>query len=238
MLQEADAHGSFDGVDEIIDLRLTLWNVGTRQPHYGNREACRDLNRGVFEALGAEMLIKQMLDQVRSNLASSTRTPSEQNWRFDKQLKIAEGNPSREKTLEKAIVRLDDEDQWANQIPTASGLVSPTADRSRNIDLVYRRAAKEFEFIELKRFASTQINDSGVAISTSRHGWRPPLQGNRTSASKRTREAGQPHICQAGSVGSLSAWFRKNPKVLATRAADDSGLSNFPLSSSLPGADA
>ena len=55
-----------------------------------------------------------------------------------------------------------------NQVPTASGLVSATSDRSRNLDLVCQSAPGRFEFIELKfksdnpLFAAIEILKAGV----------------------------------------------------------------------------
>jgi hypothetical protein len=46
---------------------------------------------------------------------------------------------------------------WVNQVPTASGLVSPTNDRHRNIDLVHRLAPGRYEFIELKLGSDTPL---------------------------------------------------------------------------------
>lgn len=140
----------FTGIDEIIELRLDIWRIGTRQPRYRNLEAAREL-RGRRAALGAEMLVEKMLDQIQSNWRSFSggRQPSIENWRFKKQLHISASNESREKSLEKAVARAAGE-AWVNQVPTASGLVSATSDRSRNLDLVYRLAPDRFEFIELK----------------------------------------------------------------------------------------
>src|SRR5262245_62090909 len=89
--------------------------------------------------LDAKGLIEAMVACLETNWAISPRRqagkrPSPKNWRFEAQLAIASHNQSPEKTLEKAIVGcLKD---WANQVPTASGLFGQYSDTHRNIDLV------------------------------------------------------------------------------------------------------
>ena len=58
-------------------------------------------------------------------------------------------NTSPEVMLERSIVRAAS-DNWANQVPTSSGLIGPHADKVRNIDLVQRLDENHFSFIELK----------------------------------------------------------------------------------------
>lgn len=92
--------------------------------------------------------------------AAGKRNPSEQNWRFTLQTAMSEHNPSREKTLEKRIARLAEggllqKDAWANQIPVASGLFGPDADKKAAVDLGFRRATGHFELIELKTDAGS-----------------------------------------------------------------------------------
>jgi hypothetical protein len=83
---------------------------------------------------------------------------------------------------------------------------------------------------------SIPINVSLVAINTSRQGCRPPDQGKRTIASSSIDSAGQPSSALPEIRGSIAGRSRKKPNAFATRAAEDSGLDNFPLSISLPGA--
>src|SRR5690349_862298 len=105
-------------------------------------------------------LLEAMLARVEANWAVSPnrlagKRPSAQNWRFQSMLGIAAHNQSPEKTLEKAIARLVQHDGWVNQVPTASGLFQASRDKSRNIDLVRRVAARSYEFIELKVHSDT-----------------------------------------------------------------------------------
>ena len=64
-------------------------------------------------------------------------------------------NRSEEKQLEKAMAR-ELGPTWTNQMPTASGLVT-SGERQRNVDLVHRVGAREFEFIELKVESDTPL---------------------------------------------------------------------------------
>ena len=85
---------------------------------------------------------------------------------------ISKNNPSLEKQLEKAIVQ-DLGEEWTNQMPTASGLVT-SGERQRNIDLVHLRDVREFELIELKvgsdtpLFAAIEILKNGMTYLFSR----------------------------------------------------------------------
>lgn len=86
----------------------------------------------------------------------STDGPSNENWRFEKQLDISVRNQSRETRLERLIARESGPD-WANQVPTASGLWSATADKRSCVDLAWRRADRIFELIELKVDSDTPL---------------------------------------------------------------------------------
>jgi hypothetical protein len=90
-----------------------------------------------------------MREQIDSDWDASKRVPSTKNWRFEQQPVICDENRSPEKTLEKAIVELGGKD-WANQVPTSSGLTSAKRDKHRNIDLVCQCGPDCYQFIELK----------------------------------------------------------------------------------------
>ncbi|MBL0158277.1 MAG: hypothetical protein IPP47_14415 [Bryobacterales bacterium] len=62
------------------------------------------------------------------------RRASAENWRFTLNTFISERNSSREKQVEKRIAQLAEQgrlcrDDWANQIPVASGLLNQHADK-------------------------------------------------------------------------------------------------------------
>lgn len=105
-----------------------------------------------YREIDVGALVGDMLAQIERNWQVSPRKlgrlrPSKENWRLEKRLFLASHNASPEKTLEKAIARQED---WYNQIPTASGLFNQHSDKLRNIDLVHQVAPAAYEFVELK----------------------------------------------------------------------------------------
>jgi hypothetical protein len=69
-------------------------------------------------------------------------------WRWEKQLTLSASNKSLEVRIERAIARLLDHD-WVNQVPAASGLTDAKEGRC-SVDIVHRRSAEAFDFLELK----------------------------------------------------------------------------------------
>ena len=108
-------------------------------------------------------LIDEIHRKIEANWSiSNYHKGSEENWRFEKQTNISDENLSPEVKIERAIVNIPeqvwaDAPYWANQVPTASGLVHPNADRSRKIDLVHKRGDRAYEFIELKVGSDTPL---------------------------------------------------------------------------------
>ncbi len=93
--------------------------------------------------------------------ASANKDLSCENWRWQVlQPRISAHNRSPEVRVERAIAaacqRLGRTD-WANQVPTASGLLGPTRDRRRAIDLVRQRGPRHFELVELKIESDTPL---------------------------------------------------------------------------------
>jgi hypothetical protein len=158
-----------DGVIEIFDRSLGC--TAGQSPCFKSRTSYLRLD--VSQLDGVEM-VGSAFRQVCTNLSNriEERHGSSQNWRWAKQLKITEGNPSREKQLEKAIA-CHTGDDWVNQVPTSSGVVG-SGERHRNLDLVHRRAPGRFEFIELKvnsdnpLFAAIEIVCYGLVYLCSR----------------------------------------------------------------------
>lgn len=142
-----------DGLDEIIDAAFGVSHIGTRSPHYRNKSSCRHVSEQGPDEFDANALLDSMLSRVEENWETSSHRrevgPSEQNWRWKKQTFLAEQNQSKEKILEKQIIRLTGND-WVNQVPTASGLYDATSDKHRNVDLAHRVSDRRFELMELK----------------------------------------------------------------------------------------
>ena len=149
-------------VDDIIDRALGLTNIGKR-PFHKHKTSYRNLTKTPVKDLDGAALIEEIYGKIENNWGNSTyRNGSEENWRFEKQRRIGSENDSPEVGLERAIINIPegvwpDAADWVNQVPTASGLVDPTADRSRRIDLIHKCGDKEYEFIELKVGSDTPL---------------------------------------------------------------------------------
>ncbi|MGI4815593.1 MAG: hypothetical protein ACRYGG_19960 [Janthinobacterium lividum] len=92
--------------------------------------------------------------------ASLNKDRSRQNWRWTLQPQIGAANRSPEVVLERAIAAecvSAGRDDWANQIPVASGLVDGARDGRRAIDLAHRSGERAYELIELKIASDTPL---------------------------------------------------------------------------------
>lgn len=149
-------------VDDIIDEALGLKDIGGR-PFHKHKTSCRELTKRPVKEFDASALIGKIYTKIGNNWDNSTyHKMSEENWRFDKKTNVSKKNKSPEVLLERAIINIPQElwpeaADWVNQVPTASGLVSPSADGSRRIDLVHKSGDKEYEFIELKVGSDTPL---------------------------------------------------------------------------------
>jgi len=148
-----------NGVDAIFDRWLAVPPKG-RPPHYYHRSAALALSGTPQIVRNPLILITEVLDRIERNWQVSQATygkpASRQNWRFERRLNIAEANDSPEVQLERALAAALGDD-WANQVPTASGLTGPHTDRHRHIDLVHRSAPGVYTFYELKVASDTPL---------------------------------------------------------------------------------
>jgi len=158
ILRDVDRKGILSGVDKIIDDALRVESIG-KAPYYQHKTACDQLHRVPRKNFAANLLTK-IYDQIENNWEGRLRkkSPSKQNWRFQQNKKV-DKNPSLEVQLERAIVNINqdmwpDAKNWANQVPTASGLWDHKCDKRRAIDLVHVSPGQNnydtVEFIELK----------------------------------------------------------------------------------------
>jgi hypothetical protein len=151
--------GIFEGVDDMIDQSLGVMNIGTTAPHYRHKTAALRLTSKP-SSFDAHALFERIVERMHKNWSDAQdlnpRSPSEENWRWEKQLHISENNRSPEKRCEKEIAACCGED-WVNQVPTASGLLDGSGEKQCNIDLVHRVAPEEYEFIELKYESGTPL---------------------------------------------------------------------------------
>jgi hypothetical protein len=147
------------GLDEIIDQFLGIAKIGSTAPHYHHKKSCLHLTNRPFTLDGATMLAT-ILEKVEENWRLSSlrnnRSPSPKNWRWEKQAFVSGHNTSPEKTLEKRLVQVTD-DNWINQVPAASGLFDDIRDKHRSVDLVSRSAPGGYHFYELKVASGTPL---------------------------------------------------------------------------------
>jgi len=114
------------------------------------REKLKDHSLKYSEAI---KLVNCFYDGMKGNIKRAPDRWSKENWRFSRALHINKNNQSPEKKLEKWVAWMSERGRkdWANQVPTASGLINRDADKKRSIDLVYRiKKSDEYDFIELK----------------------------------------------------------------------------------------
>lgn len=153
--------GILTGVNEIIDEILKVESIGKTSPHYRHKEACDQLHRSPPRSFDGNLLLTKLYNKIETNWEKRLRkkTPSEKNWRFKPEPKIAPQNKSLELQLQRAIVKIEQNiplnaRKWTNHVPTASGLWDHKCDKHRAIDLVYvypgQAPYETVEFIELK----------------------------------------------------------------------------------------
>ena len=143
-------------VDEWLGIDDSWRGTPPRYRHLGPLQTlCREDQP---KRRDGSILVKKLyskLDRLwHGMMAGDPREPGRENWRFSKRKEIDPNNVSPEVTLERAIVRITD-NNWGNQCPTFAGLLDP-GGRVCNIDLI-RRAGTEWDFIELKVRANTPL---------------------------------------------------------------------------------
>ncbi len=168
--------GILDGVGELVDEWLDF-SFSATSPLYQHKTAALQLSARPSIPTATDFLEKAYT-RIHDNWEASdyrhTRPPSRENWRFTQRPDIATENTSPEVKLERAIIQAADAN-WANQIPTSSGLVGPSTDKVRNIDLVQRDGDGNYSLIELKvesnnpLFAAMEILLYGLLLAWSRN---------------------------------------------------------------------
>ena len=146
----------FHGFGDIVDGHLHLdENWAGKPPRYQHPTTLLVLCDENATDVDGVRLVHDLYDKILLNWNQWQRTvpPSSKNWRFEKRPKYRAGNPSPEVVLERTIARVVD-DNWANQIPVDSGLVSR---HSSHLDFAYRNGA-EFSFIELKYESNSPLS--------------------------------------------------------------------------------
>jgi len=146
-----------DGIYRIIDQFFEVTHIGTRAPHYANKAACLTLSDNPPDGLNGFELVERIFRRIEANWDNSPRRgkpPSKENWRHEPSTK--KEAKRLEVRLERAIVKLEEE-AWANQVPTSSGLMGAHLDKTRNIDLVRDCDNGRYKFVELKVNSNTPL---------------------------------------------------------------------------------
>jgi len=124
------------------------------------RTGQRSLDLNGAERL-AGVIFKQMEVKHQLTGAADRRDRSRETWRWSLQPQIGARNRSPEVVLERMIARACQAQRrmdWANQVPTASGLTTAAGDRRRALDLVRQRGPRHYKFIELKIASNTPLS--------------------------------------------------------------------------------
>jgi len=109
--------------------------------------------RGLHDDADWTSYLASLLDHAEANLqdavARGQRAPSSKTWLLRSATDHDERNERPETLLEKRIVQLNA--GWFNQVPVASGLTDPHADKNRRIDLAYHFVDRgHLDLVELK----------------------------------------------------------------------------------------
>jgi hypothetical protein len=147
-------------------------------PLYRHKSAALQLSNRK-DIPSAQEFLAEAYSQIDHNwhraVAEDRYSQSKENWRFTQRTEIAPHNSSEEVGLERRIIQAADDQHWANQVPTSSGLVGRASDSARNIDLVHRDDDQNYTFIELKvatnnpLFAAVEILLNGVLFLWTRN---------------------------------------------------------------------
>ena len=165
------------GIGSLVDEWLEIEPKG-KPPCYRHRSAALDLSRRDAPITGTRNFLEASYAQIHNNWLAAIKAgysnPSKENWRWKQNLKLSPENTSPEVRLERSIVDACG-DSWSNQMPTASGLVGPAADKRAAVDLVYRENPTTYSLIELKvdadnpLFAAIEILMYGLIFVWSRN---------------------------------------------------------------------
>ncbi len=177
------------GVGALVDDWLKTEPKG-KPPYYRHRAAANELTRRNSPISGTKEFLNASYTQIHENwlaaIDAGYANPSKENWRWKRHLDLSFENKSPELKLERAIVGACGDD-WSNQMPTASGLVGPAADKRAAVDLVCREDSTTNSLIELKvnsdnpLFAAVEILMYGLLFVWSRNnqeelGYDPNIQ--------------------------------------------------------------
>ncbi|MDB5438456.1 MAG: hypothetical protein JWM33_883 [Caulobacteraceae bacterium] len=130
-------------------------------PHLRHRSALLELGGRECLPVGSVAALHTAIANNWTACRGAGGSASRENWRWRvPQLAISAHNASPEVVLERALMAAVERaarTDWSNQVPVASGVAGPTAERRRAIDLVRQTATDGFEFVELKVGSDTPL---------------------------------------------------------------------------------
>lgn len=164
------------GIGSLVDDWLKIEPKG-KPPHYRHRSAALELTRRNAPITGTRAFLEAGYSRIHSNWLAAINAgytnPSRENWRWKRHPDLSPANKGPELRLERSIINACG-DNWSNQMPTASGLVGPAANKRAAVDLVYREDPSSYSLIELKvesdnpLFAAIEILMYGLIFVWSR----------------------------------------------------------------------
>ncbi len=141
-----------DGTKERITATLNLLTTGKKE--FTTRTSLKEVS-GLHGDLKLLDLLQEIWVIIEDNWKRAGRNRGGcENWRWEPQLEINPKNSSAETRIEKNLAANLPPKHWANQVPTASGLISTRSDRRRNIDLAHWDGVETVTLIELKALAT------------------------------------------------------------------------------------
>ena len=104
-------------------------------------------------------MLSAIYSQIRLNWYTRCyrKKASTENWRCKGSVHYDRERRGQEVILEREIVKAMPRHTWHNNVPTSSGLCSPSHDKARNIDLVYAESPLAYTFYELKWDVNTPV---------------------------------------------------------------------------------
>jgi hypothetical protein len=143
----------FEGIENDIHHALGI-ETGK---HFKQKSTCRRLTSKTVDDEVLPKLVETLREKILSNWSS--RIPSQENWRMERQTTLAAKNRSPEVVLERAIAMLGEQGvlkNWYNQIPVASGMIDDKADKRAAVDLIHVDG-RNVDLVELKWGSDTPV---------------------------------------------------------------------------------
>lgn len=143
----------FHDMDEICELWLGIdptWDGTT--PRYEHEKNLQRLCDEGWRRLNGQRLVTELYNSANAKWSRAC-CRSNENWRFSKQTNLGLDNQRPEVALERTMAQITD-DNWANQVPTASGVDDCG---SHHLDLIHR-CGLNFTFIELKVASNNPVS--------------------------------------------------------------------------------